>query len=307
MAEISASLVKELRGRTGAGMMDCKKALTETAGDLDAANDWLRAKGLAAAAKKAGRITAQGLIAVSTSATAAAMVEVNSETDFVARNELFQSFARTVAELALARGGDLNDLLGSDYPGQSHSVADQVAQVIAIVGENVSVPRVATVSVESGVVASYVHGALAPGLGRIGTLVGLRSSGSPGELAGFGKHLAMHIAAAGPQSVGIAELNPVLVARERDVLKQQALESGKPEAIVDKMVEGRLRKYYEDVVLLEQTFVIDGESRVSEALEAAAAAAGAAIEITGFERFALGDGVASGDVEGAEAVSEASA
>jgi elongation factor Ts len=303
MAEISASLVKELRGRTGAGMMDCKKALTESEGNLDTAIDWLRTKGLAAAAKKAGRVTAQGLVAVSASPTAAAMVEINSETDFVARNELFQLFARTVAELALARGGDLDDLLGANYPGQSHSVADQVAQIIATVGENLSVRRVATVSVESGLVASYVHGALAPNLGRIGTLVGLRSSSAAAELAAFGKQLAMHVAAANPQSVSVAELDDALVAREREVLKQQALESGKPEAIVDKMVEGRLRKYYEDVVLLEQTFVIDGESRVSEALAAAAAAAGAAIEVTRFERFALGEDVASNDSQlSAEAV-----
>ena len=291
MAEISAALVKELRGRTGAGMMDCKKALGETDGDLDAAVDWLRQKGLAAAAKRAGRIAAEGLIGLATTDTRGAIVEVNSETDFVARNELMQGFVRTVADLALETGAGAEDLLKMDYPNGGGSVADRLTVLAATVGENVTLRRVATLEVASGRIANYVHGALAPGLGRIGVLVGLESDGEGDKVAAFGKQLAMHVAAAAPQAIGAEALNPDLVERERAVLRAQAEESGRPAEIVEKMVEGRVRKFYEEVVLAEQTFVIDGESKVSKAIEGAAAEIGASLKISGFVRFALGEGV----------------
>ena len=291
MAEISAALVKELRGRTGAGMMDCKKALGETDGDLDAAVDWLRQKGLAAAAKRAGRIAAEGLIGLATTDSRGAIVEVNSETDFVARNELMQAFVRTVAELALKTGAGAEDLLKMDYPNGGGSVADRLTELAATVGENVTLRRVATLEVASGRMANYVHGALAPGLGRIGVLVGLESDGEGDKVAAFGKQLAMHVAAAAPQAIGAEALDPDLVERERAVLRAQAEESGRPAEIVEKMVEGRVRKFYEEVVLAEQTFVIDGESKVSKAIEGAAAEIGASLKISGFVRFALGEGV----------------
>ncbi len=291
MTEISAAQVKELRGRTGAGMMDCKKALGESDGDLDAAVDWLRQKGLAAAVKRAGRVAAEGLIGLATADTRGAIVEVNSETDFVARNELMQAFVRTVADLALATGADAENLLKMDYPHGGGSVAGQLTQLAATVGENVTLRRAATLEVASGRVANYVHGALAPGLGRIGVLVGLESDGEGGKLAAFGKQLAMHVAAAAPQAVGAEALDPDLVERERAVLRAQAEESGRPAEIVEKMVEGRVGKFYEEVVLAEQTFVIDGENKVSEAIESAAAEIGAPLKISGFVRFALGESV----------------
>jgi elongation factor Ts len=297
MAEISAALVKELRGRTGAGMMDCKKALGETAGDLDAAVDWLRQKGLAAATKRASRVAAEGLIGLATTDNRGAIVEVNSETDFVARNELMQAFVHTVAGLALTTGADAEDLLTMDYPNGGGRVADHLTQLAATVGENVTLRRAATLKVAGGRVANYVHGALAPGLGRIGVLVGLESNGDGDKVVAFGKQLAMHVAAAAPQAVSTEALDPDLVERERAVLRAQAEESGRPAEIVEKMVEGRIRKFYEDVVLAEQIFVIDGESKVSKAIEGVAAEIGAPLKISGFVRFALGEGVDRGETD----------
>jgi elongation factor Ts len=291
MAEITAALVKELHEKTGVGMMDCKKALAETAGDLEGAVDWLRKKGLSAAAKKADRVAAEGLVGVFVEGKAGAIVEVNSETDFVARNDKFQAFVATVAKLALAAGEDVEALKAAAFPGSGRSVADELTHLVATIGENLTVRRSAKLSVGAGVVASYVHNALAPGLGKIGVLVALESNGGAEALAGFGRQLAMHIAAANPQALDIKSVDPQALDRERAVLREQARASGKPEAIIDKMVEGRLRKYYEEVVLLEQVYVIDGESRVKEAIAAAAKQLGAPITVTGFVRFMLGEGI----------------
>jgi elongation factor Ts len=290
MAEITASLVKELREKTGAGMMDCKRALGETAGDIEGAVDWLRKKGLAAAAKKAGRIAAEGLVGVATAGNAGSVVEVNSETDFVARNEAFQNFVRQVADLALAKG-DLDAVKAAAFPGTGRTVAEELTHLVATIGENMSQRRVRRLEVGKGVVVSYVHNALVPGLGKIGVLVALESGGDQGKLTALGKQLAMHVAAANPQFLTIADVDAGSLDRERDVLREQAKASGKPDAIIDKMVEGRLRKYYEEVVLLEQIFVVDGETRIAKVVEAAAKEAGAPIKITAFARFALGEGI----------------
>lgn len=292
MAEITASLVKELRERTGAGMMDCKKALTESGGDLSAAADWLRTKGLAAAAKKASRVAAEGLVGIVSTGTEAAVVEVNSETDFVARNEDFQAFVSQAAKIALDKRGVLDDIAAADYPGTDRTVEAQVTHLVSTLGENLSFRRSGHIAIPQGVVSSYVHGALAPGLGRIAVIVGLESEGDQAKLEAFGKQLAMHIAAAAPQAVGVDGINPAVVAKERKALAEQARESGKPDNIIDKMVEGRLRKYFEETVLLEQTFVIDNETKVEKAVEAAAKDAGAPIKVVGFVRFALGEGIA---------------
>ncbi|MCP5372876.1 MAG: elongation factor Ts [Hyphomicrobiales bacterium] len=291
MGAITASLVKELREKTGAGMMDCKKALTETDGDLEAAIDWLRKKGLAAAAKKAGRAASEGLVGIATGAGKAAMVEVNAETDFVARNDTFQAFVAKCAELALAGAGDVEALAATDFPGTGRTVAEELNHMIATIGENMSLRRVATIAVDEGVVASYMHSALAGGLGKIGVLVGLKSAGDAAALEGFGKQLAMHVAASDPQAVSRDEVDTEQLERERAILVDQARASGKPENIIEKMVEGRLRKYYEEVCLLEQTYAIDGETRVSAALEQAGKDAGAPVAVTGFVRFKLGEGL----------------
>jgi elongation factor Ts len=290
MAEITAAQVKELREKTGAGMMDCKRALTETKGDMEGAVDWLRKKGLAAAAKKAGRVAADGLIGVVSKGSKGAMVEVNAETDFVARNENFQDFVRRTAEIALAHEGDMSRIQQSEYPGGG-SVTDKLTHLVATIGENMSLRRATSLSVGKGAVSSYVHNATAPGLGKIGVLVALESTGDAEKVGALGKQLAMHIAAANPQALSIAEVDPKALERERNVLREQAASSGKPAAVIEKMVEGRLRKYYEDVVLLEQVYVIDGESRVSAAVEKVAKEIGAPVKVTGFRRFALGEGI----------------
>jgi elongation factor Ts len=291
MAEITAALVKELREKTGAGMMDCKRALGETAGDLEGAVDWLRKKGLAAAAKKAGRVAAEGLVGVVTHGTAGAVVEVNSETDFVARNDIFQHFVRAVTELALKTGDDLAKLSGAAFPGTGRSVGDELTHMIATIGENMALRRVHRLAVKEGVVHAYVHNALAPGLGKIGVLVALESHGDAAKLGPVAKQLAMHVAAAKPDYLDIASVDGAALERERNVLREQARASGKPEAIIEKMVEGRLRKFYEEVVLLEQTYVIDGETRVTKVLDAAAKELGAPVRVAGFVRFALGEGI----------------
>ncbi|MBT5374956.1 MAG: elongation factor Ts [Rhodospirillaceae bacterium] len=292
MAEITASLVKELRESTGAGMMDCKKALSETDGVLEDAVDWLRKKGLSSAAKKAGRVAAEGLVALHEEGRSGAIVEVNSETDFVARNESFQKFAATVASLATSdKIDDIEALGAAAYPGADRSVGDELIDMVATIGENMSLRRVARLEVSKGVVTGYVHAAAAPGLGRIVVLVALESDGDETALRNYGKQIAMHIAAASPQSISKEDLDPALVERERNILADQARATGKPEEIIEKMLVGRLRKYYEEVVLLEQTYVIDGESKVSEALEAASKECGGPIKITGFVRFALGEGI----------------
>ncbi len=291
MAEITAGLVKELREKTGAGMMDCKRALGETGGDIEGAVDWLRKKGLAAAAKKAGRVAAEGLIGVAVADGEGAMVEVNAETDFVARNDVFQEFARVVTGLALGGDGTLDGLKAMPYPQTGRTVAEELVQKVATIGENIALRRVARLAVAPGVVASYIHNAAAPGLGKIGVLVGLQSTADPARLEALGRQLAMHIAAARPESVDVDSLDPALIERERSILTEQARASGKPDSIIEKMVEGRLRKFYEEAVLLEQVWVIDNESRVKQVIEAAGKEAGAPITVTDFVRFTLGEGI----------------
>ena len=290
MAEITATLVKDLREKTGAGMMDCKKALTETKGDLEGAVDWLRKKGLSAAAKKAGRVAAEGLVGLAVDGTRGALVEVNAETDFVARNEQFQAFVRQVTQLAL-EAEDVEALALLPYDSEGKTVAEKLTQLIATIGENLKLRRMAKLAIGRGVVAGYVHNAQVPGMGKIGVLVGLESAGDPAKLASFGKQLAMHVAAANPQAVDVPSVDPAALERERGVLAEQARSSGKPGEIIAKMVEGRLRKYYEDVVLVEQIYVIDGESKVKSAIAAVAREAGAAIEVKGFYRMVLGEGI----------------
>lgn len=291
MTQISAAQVKELREKTGAGMMDCKKALQENAGDLEAAVDWLRTKGLAAAAKKAGRVAAEGLVAVSAEGTSGAVVEVNSETDFVARNENFQDFAGKIAAIAREQKGDMDAVKAADYPGAGRTVADELTHQIATIGENMGLRRAGYLEVGTGVVGSYIHAQTVPGMGRIGVLVALESTGDTAALSDLARQLAMHIAAARPQSVQVADLDQSLVERERTVLSEQARESGKPENIIEKMVEGRLRKFYQEVVLLEQTWVIDGESTVGKVVESTGKEIGAPIGVKGFYRFELGEGI----------------
>ena len=291
MAEITAALVKELREKSGVGMMDCKRALGETSGDIEEAVDWLRTHGLAAAARKAGRVASEGLIGLSAGDNSAALVEVNSETDFVSRNEEFQNVVREIAFLALSCGGDIEKLRGSEIPGTGRSVEAEITQLVATIGENINVRRVTGIAVDAGVVGSYVHAATAPGLGRIGALVAIRYEGDKAALTQLAHQLAMHVAAASPQAVSVEDLDANEVERERAILREQAEGSGKTAEIIDKMVEGRLRKFYEEVVLLNQTFIIDGETKVSKVIEQSATDLGSAVEIVGIRRFALGDGI----------------
>lgn len=291
MAEITASMVKELREKTGAGMMDCKSALNESGGDMEAAVDWLRTKGLAKAAKKAGRVAAEGLIGVVANGNAGAVVEVNSETDFVARNEQFQKMVSDIASVALANDGDFDKLVEAEYPGASKSVKDYVTEMVGTIGENMSVRRAGYISVSEGAVAAYVHNQVVPGLGKIGVLVGLESTGDKTKLAELGRQIAMHIAATNPLATRKEELDQSVVDRERNVLIAEAKESGRPDNIIEKMVEGRIRKFYEEVVLLSQTFVVDPDNTVEKAVKAAEADVGAPITVVGFVRFALGEGI----------------
>ena len=305
MTDVSAARVKQLREMTGAGMMDCKRALVETAGDIEGAVDWLRKKGLAAAAKKSGRIAAEGLIGIHVAGRRGAMVEVNSETDFVSRNADFQAFARTVAGLAIDSGGDLDALLAMPYPADGRTVAEQVTHMIATIGENMQVRRVAVLDVPEGRIGFYVHNAQASDLGKIGVLVGVRSEGDPEPLAALGKQLAMHVAAASPLFLSRDQVDQASLDRERAVLTEQARASGKPEAIIEKMVEGRLRRYYEENCLLEQVFVIDGETKVQAVVDATAKAVGVPVTVTGFTRFAIGEGIEREEKNFADEVAQA--
>jgi elongation factor Ts len=272
-------------------MMDCKAALTETGGDADAAIDWLRKKGLSKAAKKSGRIAAEGLIGVAASGKTAAIVEVNSETDFVARNEQFQALVRAIAEIALTSGGDIGRLLAAPVAGTGRTVEAEVTDRIATIGENISVRRTALLAVGEGVVATYVHNAVADGLGKMGVLVAIESAGDAAVLADIGRKVAMHVAATNPLALSAEELDPAVVAREREVYADQARQSGKPENIIDKMVEGRLRKFYEEVVLLKQAFVVDPDKTVEQAVKDREADAGAPIKVVAFVRYAVGEGI----------------
>ncbi len=295
MANITASMVKELRDKTGAGMMDCKMALTETGGDVEQAIDWLRKKGLSKAAKKADRVAADGLIGVAVEGSTGAMVEVNSETDFVARNETFQAMVRMISILALKAGGDVAKLLALPYTGKAHSVDDHVKEMIATIGENMSVRRTASLTVSQGVVSNYIHGRVADGVGKIGVLVALAGKGDAAKLAEIGRQIALHVAAANPQAASIDQLDKAIVERERAVYTEQALATGKPKEIVDKMVEGRLRKeFFGQVVLTEQVFMGpsgDGKITVGQYLKAEEKAAGGPLKVEGFVRYALGEGI----------------
>lgn len=285
MAEISAKLVKELRDKTGAGMMDCKKALTETDGDMEGAIDWLRTKGLAAAAKKSARIASEGLVAVASAQGKAALVEVNAETDFVSRNENFQNYVLTVAGIALEAGDDLEKLGATAYPGTGRTVSEELTNLIATIGENMNLRRAKVLSVSSGTVATYVHSAIKPGLGKIGVLAAIEAPSESDAVVTLGRQMGMHIAAARPDALDVDAVDPAALEREKAVLTEQALASGRPANIIEKMVEGRIRKYYEEVVLLEQVWVHDGESRVR------AVAKKAGVNVTGFARFQLGEGI----------------
>ena len=291
MAQITAQMVKDLREKTGAGMMDCKNALNETNGDMEGAIDWLRKKGLSQAAKKSSRVAAEGLVGVATLGNVGAAVEINAETDFVARNVLFQDFVEAASKIALEVKGDVEALKTKPHPGESRTVAEQLTHLIATIGENMAIRRAAALAVDKGVVASYIHTAIRPGLGKIGVLVALESTGDAGKLADLGKQIAMHVAAANPQALSIADVDPTVLAREQAIYREKAAASGKPAEIVEKMVAGSTRKFYEEVVLLEQAYIMDDKSKVSQAVEKAAKDIGAPVKLVGFVRFGLGEGI----------------
>ena len=285
MADITAAMVRDLREKTGAGMMDCKRALTESGGDMEQAVDWLRKKGLAAAAKKSGRVAAEGLVGVASQPNKAAMVEVNAETDFVARNEQFQALVDAVAQVALEVGDDIEAINAAKIPGGERTVADEITHLVATIGENMSLRRAKVIAVKKGVVATYVHNTLRPGLGKIGVLVGIESGSELEALETLGRQIGMHVAATRPEALDVTGVDPAALEREKAVLTEQARASGKPDAIIEKMVTGRIQKYYEEVVLLEQVWVHDGESRVKAVVEKAGAT------LAGFARFTLGEGI----------------
>jgi len=290
MSTINAGMVKDLRDKTGAGMMDCKGALAETNGDIEAAIDLLRKRGLAKAAKKGGRIAADGLIGVATEPGEGAVVEVNTETDFVARGDEFQHFAHNVAKLALSVDGNMDALMKAPYP-TAPTTQDALTNIIAKIGENMTIRRCAALSASPGVVASYVHNAAAPELGKIGVLVAIKSPANADRLLALGKQLAMHVAAASPIALSSKDVPADVAARERAIFAEQARESGKPEAVIEKMVEGRMRKFFEEQVLMNQTFVIDGETQVAKVIEKAAKDFGVPVEVTGFLRYQVGEGI----------------
>ncbi len=288
MSVISAALVKELRDKTDAGMMDCKSALVETGGDMEAAVDWLRKKGLSKAAKKAGRIAAEGLVAIAVAGTSGVVVEVNAETDFLAKNEQFQTLARNVAGVALKVGDDVEAVKVAAYPGGG-TVQDAIANAIATIGENMALRRARKFDVSAGVVASYLHNAAGEGLGRIGVLVALESPGKGDELAALGRQLAMHVAAANPVALDLASVAPEVLAREKAILAEK--NAGKPAHVMDKIVESGMKSYAKEYCLLEQTYIHDGSKSVSQALKEAEGKVGGPIKLTGFARFALGEGI----------------
>ncbi|RED42345.1 translation elongation factor Ts (EF-Ts) [Rhodopseudomonas thermotolerans] len=290
MATITAAMVKELRETTGVGMMDCKQALAETDGNMDAAIDWLRKKGLSKAAKKAGRVAAEGLIGALTDGTKGVVIEVNSETDFVARNEQFQGLVKMIAQVALKVGADIDAINAA--PVGSSTVAGAIADAIATIGENMTLRRAAALEVSQGVVASYIHNAVIDGAGKMGVIVALESAGKTDELATLGRQLAMHVAAANPQALDPAGLDPAVVQREREVMADKYRQQGKPENMIEKIVENGLKTYYKEVCLLEQAYIHDEKGKaVAQAVKEAEGKVGAAIKITGFVRYALGEGI----------------
>jgi elongation factor Ts len=306
MTAITAAMVKDLRDKTGAGMMDCKQALNETGGDLEGAIDWLRKKGLSKAAKKSGRVAAEGLIgiAVAASGTKAAMVEVNSETDFVARNEQFQGLVKMIAQVALDVGDDVAKILEAKVGGAT--IATAIADAIATIGENMTLRRAATLSVGSGVVASYAHASVADGLGKIGILVALESSGKQDELAPFGRQIAMHVASANPLAIEPAGVDPAVVRREKDILADKFRQQGKAEAMIEKITESGLKTFYKEQTLLEQAFIFDDKKSVAQAVKEAEGKVGGPVKITGFVRYALGEGIEKQESDFAAEVAAAS-
>ena len=288
---ITAQQVKALREKTGVGMMDCKTALNETGGDMEAAVDWLRKKGLSKAAKKADRVAAEGLIGAASDGTRAALVEVNSETDFVARNDKFQALVNAIAAEALAAGGDVETLKSAPFPGTGRTVGEEVTEAIATIGENLTLRRTAMLEVTDGVVSTYLHNAVADGLGKLGVLVALQSTGDKAKLDELGRKIAMHVAATSPLGLDVDSVPAEAVERERAIFSEQAKQSGKPENIIEKMVEGRIRKFYEEVVLLKQAFVMMPDTTIEKTIKAAEADVGAPIALTGYVRFALGEGI----------------
>jgi len=288
---VTAAMVKELREKTGAGMMDCKKALAETNGDMEAAVDWLRAKGIAKADKKSGRTAAEGLIGIAGAGTRAVVVEINSETDFVARNDAFQDLVRGVASVALGTDGSVEAISAATYPATGKSVQETITDAIATIGENMNLRRAALLSVDDGVVATYIHNGVADGLGKLGVLVALKSTGDKEALGVIGRQVAMHVAATNPLAIRAEEVDAAVAERERNVFIEQSRASGKPDNIIEKMVEGRMRKFFEEVALLSQAFVMNPDLTVGAAVKEAEKTVGAPIEVTGMARLLLGEGV----------------
>jgi len=304
MADITAAMVKELRDSTGAGMMDAKKALVENNGDMEASVDWLRQKGLSKAAKKSGRTAAEGLVAVAKSGTSAVVLEINAETDFLSRNTEFQTFVRKAAELALTKASTIEELAAADY-GDGKTVQETLTNLIATIGENMSLRRMQKVSVNKGVVATYIHNATAENLGKIGVLVALESEADVAKLDMLGKQIAMHIAATSPAFLNSASVDPAVLERERNVIRETAREQGKADDIIEKMLDGRVRKFLEEVVLLEQTFIMDGETKVSKVVENAAKEHGSSVELVGYVRYQLGEGIEKEETDFAAEVAKA--
>jgi len=292
---LSASTIKELREKSGAGMMDCKKALTETGGNMEEAIDWLRKQGLSAVAKKSSRVAAEGLIGVTIKNNSGAMVEINSETDFVARNELFQNFVKTCSTLVLSTKNDIEALQELPFPNSDRTVNQELANNIATIGENMNIRRVEFLEVSEGILVSYVHNNVADGLGRLGVLVALESKAEKNNLLETGKQVAMHIAATSPKSLNVEDLDPQIVEREREVLIDQAMASGKPKEIAEKMVQGRMNKFYQEVVLNEQVFVVDGETKIKDLIKKLSSDINHDVKIKGFKILKLGDGIDVGE------------
>ena len=305
MSNVTAAMVKDLREKTGAGMMDCKKALAETNGDMEAAIDWLRAKGIAKADKKSGRTAAEGLIGIASAGNKAVVVEVNSETDFVARNDAFQDLVRGVASVALGTDGTVDAISAATYPASGKPVSETIKDAIAHIGENMNLRRAAALSVEDGVVATYIHNGVADGLGKLGVLVALKSSGDKEALNAIGRQVAMHVAATSPLALRPEDVDAAVAERERNVFIEQSRASGKPDNIIEKMVEGRMRKFFEEVALLSQSFVMNPDLTVAAAIKEAEKAVGAPIEVTGMARLLLGDGIEKEETDFAAEVAAA--
>jgi elongation factor Ts len=303
MATISASMVKDLRDKTGAGMMDCKQALNETGGDVEAAVDWLRKKGLSKAAKKAGRVAAEGLIGITIEGTKGVVIEVNSETDFVARNEQFQSLVKLIGQAAVHTGANVDAILAAK--AGSVTIQHAITEAIATIGENMSLRRASALAVEKGVIASYMHNAVMDGLGRIGVIVGLESTGNTTELAILGRQIAMHVAASNPQAIDAAGMNPDVVRREKDILADKYRQQGKPDNVIEKIVESGLKTFYKEVCLLEQAYIHDGAKSVGQAVKEAEGKIGAPVKVAGFVRYALGEGIEKQDSDFAAEVAAA--